>query len=196
MKNILAFILTIFLQIITAFPAHATDTLPAQKQINEMQSRLHAMQHYMYKTQQSQQLTNENIASLQSGVINEFENLQTLLTNHLRTLDSIENELTQLRQVSLSNRHQAKSGFIASYIFHAVALLLIILLIVYILSQRKRSFDFLLSRTNLLAGQNDELLDKVEELTNLKKVLALAYKKKKKSDKSNNKEKSKSKKKK
>ena len=85
----------------------------------------------------------------------------------------IQNQLTKLE-------HNAKTRSLVHYVFHAAAIILILFLIMFLRRERKNKIEYLLKKSDKLAVQNDDILEKANELNFIKKKLRKILKQQKK----------------
>lgn len=126
---------------------------------------------------------------------NQLDSLQAVSSSSLKKMGRIENQARQQHQSlqdTLENRSNRLQGFLTdirrqirgtsvlSLILFGLVVGMIILLLLLYLRERRRSIDYLIRRTERIAGQNEEILQKAGELKDLRVDLEKNIKQQKK----------------
>lgn len=166
----------------TAQPNPA-DSLAVSREIDAVKQDISGVKYTVQQQTQIQQAIMDSLMSWYNKQHENHEYLKEQLTSQSDDMDSANVILTDLDRNTRSINQQMQRNSIVSLIMHGFSLVLILFLIVYILVQRQRSLDHLLERTNKLAGQNNEILEKAEALQGIKKSLKEMLENQKKTNK-------------
>ncbi|MGM0530677.1 MAG: hypothetical protein ACQER7_04940 [Bacteroidota bacterium] len=113
-----------------------------------------------------------------------LEGLDSLEKNtraeHVMTRDSISNKAAQLQKNIKANKEQYRQNSMLHFLFHGLAVGLIIFMIFYLRSLRRKSLQYLMSRAESLEGRQDEILQKASELEEIRQNLEKTQKQQKK----------------
>jgi hypothetical protein len=117
-----------------------------------------------------------------------FQDLSDSLTNleqetqrlHQILMDSLhrQNLLVQSRFNRLES--QARKDKRTHFVFQGIAFAILIGLIIYLILERRKSTEHLLRQTQKLGWQNNEMIEKAEQIETLKKSLSSMVKQQKK----------------
>lgn len=170
----------LFTCISTATGANDTDSLVyedlqlVKKRINLLLSRLNEMnQSHTYSLDSIFSLSGESLEGLKSLEKNIGE-------EHGVTRDSIHQKATQLQKNIEENQKKNRQHAKLHFIFHGLAIGLIIFLIFYLRSLRQKSLQYLISRAGSMEVRQDEILQKANELEEIRQTLEKTRKQQKK----------------
>jgi C4-dicarboxylate-specific signal transduction histidine kinase len=167
-----------------AWISHAqVDSLQFSKELNVIKKAITNLKYTAYQQNQIQQSMSDSLSVLHQTQQEGNRQLLDELSRNLEKLDAIRSDLNNINGETIQLNDQQQRNFMINYLLHGFSLALFIFLIVYILIQRRRSLDFLLARANNLAGQNNEILEKAEELKSIKKSLKEVMEHQKKANK-------------
>jgi|SRR6056297_3201558 len=129
----------------------------------------------------SQNKRYNNIEDLKNDISNDLEklNLEIKKTGST-TQDSIHLLKNELNKTIDENQKKLNKANSIHYGFHILSVILIVFLVFFIERQRRKSLDYLISKTQYLSGQNTEMLEKAEELNKIKSSLKKMAKEQKK----------------
>lgn len=160
--------------------ANDTDSLTYEN-TRYIKQRVNYLINKLNKINSNQSETYRNIEDLQGQVFSNLENINSQIkkstAENRDSVQALKNQLTNT--IHEYERNKNKTNLI-HYALHAISLVLILLLVFFIEQKRRRSLDYLISRTDDLSGQNKEVLEKAKELKNIKKNLKKMVKDQKK----------------
>lgn len=136
-----------------------------KKRINLMLYRLNALNKGLSKDQDS-------IFALSHQTINKLEAVGNLMREeHKITRDSLVHKADNLQDaVSSINRKFTRTSII-HMIIHGLCLAVLILLLIYLRAEKRKSLQYLISKADNLSGRQDEILEKAGELESIRKDL-------------------------
>lgn len=138
----------------------------------------------LYRLDQMEQTTNSELDSLQSLSFSsreEIAGLRQQASQQQQSLqDSIENRIHQLRDAQNTIQKQIQRSYTWHWILSGVSIVLVIVLLLLYLRERRKSISYLIRRTERIAGQNDQILEKAGELKELRADLEKNIKQQKK----------------
>lgn len=167
----------------TTASSNPVDSLAVAREIDAVKQDLSGVKSTVQQQIQSQQAIMDSLMSWYSNQHENHQYLKEQLTSQSDNMDSANVILTDIDRNTRSINRQMQKNNMVSLILHGFSLVLILFLIVYILVQRQRSLDHLLARTNKLAGQNNEILEKAKALQSIKKSLKEMLENQKKTNK-------------
>lgn len=126
----------------------------------------------LYRLNEMEQTTSNQLDSLQSVSSSSLKQIGRIETQanqqHQSLQDTLESRSNQLQGFLTDIRRQIKGTSVLSWILFGLVVGIIILLLLLYLRERRRSIDYLIRRTEHIAGQNEEILEKASELKNLR----------------------------
>jgi len=138
----------------------------------------------LYRINEMEQKTSGQLDSLQNisaSSIKKMGRLETQASQQHHSLkDTIENRSNQLQACQNNIRQQIKRTSTLHFILSGLFIAMIVLLLLLYLRERRRSIDYLIRRTERIAGQNDQILEKAGELKDLRVDLEKNIKQQKK----------------
>lgn len=105
---------------------------------------------------------------------------KNLHEQHGVTRDSLDRKSATLKSGMEDNRKTLSQISLLHFILHGIAIGTIILLLLYIRSRRRKSLQYLISKTQYLEDQNEEILQKANELEGIRQSLEKTRKQQKK----------------
>jgi len=174
------FILVSFLCIVQAGISQDTDSLVLEN-TQYLKKRINLL---LYRLDQMKQTTNSELDSLQSLFFSsqeEIDGLRKQANQQQQSLqDSIENRIHQLRDSQNTIHKQIQRSSTWHWVLSGIAIALVIILLLLFLRERRRSVGYLIRKTEGIAGQNDQILEKAGELKELRADLEKNIKQQKK----------------
>jgi hypothetical protein len=160
--------------------ANDTDSL-VYEDLQYVKKRINLLIYRLNQMEENQALNLDSILSLSDQSLQGVKSLgENVHEEHVLTRDSLRQKTNRLQEkVNDTKDHFARTSMI-HFIIHGLAILLIIFLILYIRHERKKSLDYIISRTQSLSGQNEEILQKAGELEEIRKNLEKTRKQQKK----------------
>jgi hypothetical protein len=123
----------------------------------------------------------DSILTLSGESLEGLESLEKNISReHGVTRDSLERKAIQLQNKIDEKQKKNKQQAALHFIFHGLAIGLIIYLILYIRSERRKSLQYLISKTDELGGGQEEILQKANELEDIRQSLEKTRKQQKK----------------
>src|SRR6056297_1721398 len=146
MKNIVVSVFLI-IGIITPSRANDTDSL-VYEDLQFVKKRINLMLYRLNEMNQAGTSSLDSIMALSDQSLEGLESLErNISAEHTATRDSLLNKTAQLEKSMNENQKKYRENAIMHYIFHGVAIGLIIFLIIYVRWERRKSLQYLISRT-------------------------------------------------
>jgi len=139
--------------------------------VTKLTNDLRKIERAMYLQRSDQSAMQDSLNTWNYSIYEQQNKIIEVVVENKQQTDSALAFMAALKQESNAMMLKQKRNNLVSYILHGFTLTLIVFLIIFVLIQRQKSLDFLLSRTNNLSGQNEEILAKAEELKKIKKSL-------------------------
>jgi len=95
-------------------------------------------------------------------------------------IDSLQTFQSQVSKMIRKNEKEQQKTNSIHYVLHILSLAFILFLVFYIVREKRKSLDYLISKTENLSGQNEEILEKAREMNKIKKNLKEMTKEQKK----------------
>jgi len=160
--------------------ASDTDSL-VYEDLQYVKQRINLMLYRLNEMNKSRITSLDSILTLSGESLEGLETLEKSIgREHGVTRDSLEQKAIQLQNKIEENQKKNKQQATLHFIFHGLAIGLIIYLILYIRSERRKSLQYLISKTDELGGGQDEILQKANELEDIRQSLEKTRKQQKK----------------
>lgn len=138
----------------------------------------------LYRLNEMEQSTSSQLDSLQavsSSSIKQIGRIETLANQQHQSLqDTLESRSNHLQGFLTDIDRRVRGTSLLSWILFGLVVGIIILLLLLYLRERRRSIEHLIRRTEHIAGQNEEILEKADELKDLRIELEKNIKQQKK----------------
>ena len=160
--------------------ASDTDSL-VYEDLQHVKKRINLLLYRLNEMNQIRTTSLDSILTLSGESLKGLESLEKNINKeHGVTRDSLRQKATQLQTGIEENQKQNRRYAKLHFIFHGLAIGLIIFLIFYIRSERRRSIQYLISKTDELGGGQEEILQKANELEEIRQTLEKTRKQQKK----------------
>ena len=160
--------------------ASDTDSL-VYEDLQYVKQRINLMLYRLNEMNKSRITSLDSILTLSGESLEGLESLEKNISReHGVTRDSLEQKATQLQNTIEEKQKKNKQQATLHFIFHGLAIGLIIYLILYIRSERRKSLQYLISKTDELGGGQEEILQKANELEDIRLSLEKTRKQQKK----------------
>jgi len=138
----------------------------------------------IYRLNQMEEMTAEDIDSLHtlsSASVEKLTRIRSQSATHQQQLkDSLNSQTRRLEGFFAGIQKTLKKRSSTEILFFAIALALIILLLILFIREKRRSLDYLMARARKTADQNDQILQKTDELQNIRSEVEKTIKQQKK----------------
>lgn len=156
---------------LTFTDAQNIDSIHLVKEIDKVEEEINKVyQNAIIQNEKTEKIS-EEINTYSKTQLEELAKLKTLLEKNSGEFKSINNALSEIDSLSNGNTEKLKKFEIRNYIVQFVLLGLLVFLIIFIIRFRRQSLDYLLTKANNLADQNDVIIEKADELNTIKDTL-------------------------
>jgi hypothetical protein len=160
--------------------ASDTDSL-VYEDLQYVKQRINQMLYRLNEMNNSRVTSVDSILSLSGESLEELESLEKNISKaHGITRDSLRRKAIQLQNNIEEKQKKDKQHATLHFVFHGLAIGLIIYLILYIRSERRKSLQYLISKTDELGSGQDDILQKANELEDIRQSLEKTRKQQKK----------------
>jgi hypothetical protein len=160
--------------------ASDTDSL-VYEDLQYVKQRINQMLYRLNEMNNSRVTSVDSILSLSGESLEELESLEKNISKaHGITRDSLRRKAIQLQNNIEEKQKKDKQQTTLHFVFHGMAIGLIIYLILYIRSERRKSLQYLISKTDELGSGQDDILQKANELEDIRQSLEKTRKQQKK----------------
>jgi septal ring factor EnvC (AmiA/AmiB activator) len=178
MKICLIFVLS-FLYI-QPLSGQDTDSLILED-VQTIKKSLWVLQNKLEKNQENEYKDIEALKKMNDSLLNELEAQNANLENTQQAVNENTQKHAKNIQVQLDSINKENSTrSIIHFILHGAAIILILYLLWFLIKERKNNIDHLIKKTEKLDVQNDDILEKADELSKIKDKLKKIHKQQKK----------------
>ncbi|MEF8983666.1 MAG: hypothetical protein V5A51_03655 [Bacteroidales bacterium] len=166
--------------VMTFTMASDTDSL-VYEDLQYVKQRINLLLSRLDEMSQSHTPTLDSLLVLSNQSVKGLDSLEkNTRAEHDMTRDSLDRKAVQLQKNIKANKEQYRQNSILHFLFHGLALGLIIFLIFYLRSLRRKSLQYLISRAESMEDRQDEILQKTNELEEIRQNLEKTQKQQKK----------------
>lgn len=176
----IVFTLMLITGVMTSPMASDTDSL-VYEDLQFVKKRINLMLNRLNEIDEARTSSMDSILALSGRSLKGLESLEKNINiQHDATRDSIKKKAKALQRSIDENKEKYRQNSILHFIFHGITIGLIIFLVLYLRSERRKSLQYLISKTENMEGGQEEILQKANELEEIRQTLEKTRKQQKK----------------
>lgn len=169
-KNTPIIFLVFFIYVIPTY-TQTSDSINIVKEINKIEAEIKKVYQNVIIQNEKTEKISKDVNAYYENQLEELTKLQTLLEKNSEEFKNMNQVLAEIDTASSKNIQKIKNFEIRNFIVQFILFGLLAFLTVFVIRFRRQSLDYLLTKANNLANQNDKIIEKAEELKSIKMSL-------------------------